>query len=180
MTVTLANLRDHLDVKATTADAELLRFLAAAINNVEKIVGPLGVRNVTEYHQSPGSVIILRQSPVVSITQVRPFGWAGAGIALLAATYRLDADAGLLHLQNYASGEVEVTYVAGRTTVPEDIDTAVMIVAGRLWETQRGNSPSALPPAEFGGGAFSTGGLPLLPPLAVSLLEPYRRGPQVA
>ena len=180
MTVTLANLKDHLDVKASNADGELLRFLAAAVNNVEKIVGPITARTIVELHQSLGAVLILRESPVVSVTQVRPFGWAGAGIALVASTYRLDAAAGLLHLQSYSSGPLEVTYVAGRTTVPEDIDTAVMIVAGRLWETQRGNSPSALPPAEFGGGTFSTGGLPLLPPLAVSLLEPYRRGPQVA
>jgi len=180
MAATLADLKAHLNVTSTSQDAELVRFLDAAVGTVENIVGPLASRSVTEIHERASDVIVLRQRPVQSVTSVAPYGWAGAGVPVVATTYRLDGPTGLLYLQYATSAPVQVTYVAGYATVPEAISTAVLVVAGRLYETQRGNAPSALPASDFDPNAFGTGGLPLLPPLAVTLLEPYRRGPTVA
>ena len=37
---------------------------------------------------------------------------------------------------------LNVTYQAGRDPVPEDVKTAMLIIVGHLWDTQRGRSGS--------------------------------------
>jgi hypothetical protein len=57
---------------------------------------------------------------------------------------------------------------------------ATLIIAGHLWETQRGNSPvaSALPAEDYSPGVVGMGFA--IPARAMDLLAPYLRPPNVA
>lgn len=163
--MTLAEAKAHLNITGTAHDAELPVFMEAATAPIEQHVGPVVVRTVTTTGQH-GTTIL--EAPVASLTSV-----TNGGVTVPATGYVLDADSGLI--VGRLNGAT-ITYTAGRSPVPEAIRLAALIVLARLWETQRGNAPSALPSSDAPDGGFSTGGLPLLPPLAVALLEPYRRG----
>jgi hypothetical protein len=164
---TLADLKAHVNVTTTTHDAELAAMLAAATNVVEAAVGPLVVRSVTETVTVRGGTAILSTPPATGVTSLT----TGSGTTV--DTFTLNGRAGLL-TGLPVSGSVTVTYTAGRDVIPDALSLAVLVVASRLWETQRGNAParSALPGADD---AFTNpSGLPLLPPLAQALLDPYR------
>lgn len=169
----LGDLKEHLNITSATHDVELQHMLDAAVQVVEGYVGRLNERSVTETHRngSGGGPLVLRESPVVSVLSVA----SADGTTYAAADYDLDGPAGMLHVAGgygrWPRG-VTVTYLAGRSELPAAIRLAVLIVAGRLWETQRGNAPSALPVSDDGFTA-DPGGLPLLPPRARELLRPY-------
>lgn len=173
--VSLAEVRAHLNITTKTNDSELIALVGAAVEVIGDYVGtPLVPTSVTETLPR-GSTLILGSSNVRSLTSVTQDGTAVTAYTL--------APGGLLTTTNgyYGyGGTVTVTYVAGFARLPAAVRHAVLIVVGRLWETQRGNAPSALPSSDFADSGFSTGGLPLLPPLAVTLLQPYRRGVRVA
>lgn len=166
---TLADLKSHLNITDPSQDSELLTMLDAAVDVVEGYVGELDSASVTETHYGGGTVLVLRRPPVLSVTSVTMNGAA-------TTAYVLDGAAGLLRGQ--FSGDTVVTYTTGRAVVPPAVRLAVLVVAGRLWETQRGNAPSALPFSDDAG-AVDPGGLPLLPPRARELLSGYVYGPTV-
>ncbi len=172
---TLADLKTHLNIPATVTrdDAEMTGHLAAAVNVVESIVGPLAPVTVTETVTARAGTAILSRSPVSGVTSLTTR--AGSTVD----TFTLNGPAGLLTGLS-VSGSLRVTYTAGRDVLPNALRLAVLAVAARLWETQRGNAParSALPGGED---TFTNlGGLPLLPPVAQALLEPYRQASGIA
>lgn len=177
---TLADFKARASVVSSANDDELQDLLDAAVEIVEQRVGLLDAVTVTETHYdvSGKNPIVLRRTPaleVTALTNVNGSTWATSDVTL--------TDSGLLRLAyngGYASwsGDVTVTYTAGRDSLPRPIFEAILIVAGRLLETQRGNQPSARRPEpdELG---FDPNGLPLLPPRALELLQPYLLGPTI-
>lgn len=187
---TLDELKAHLNITSATHDDELLSILDAAVEVVEGYVGPLDGQTVTEryYNRNPALPLLLRQYPVQAVTSISDVD----GNVFEADSYTVDLDTGRVWLARWGGGlrswsfwgpgvglDVTVTYTTGRTSLPASIRLAILIVAARLWETQRGNAPSALPVSDDPSG-LDPGGLPLLPPRAQELLRQYLRGPVVA
>jgi hypothetical protein len=170
--VSMAEVRAHLNLPDKHHDAELVLHVAAAVEVLSEYVGsPLLPTPVTETHPRAGTVI-LRNSRAVSIASVTDA--AGAAVP----GYSLQPG-GLLTGGYGGYGTLTVTYVAGFDRVPAALRLAVLIVAARLWETQRGAQP--LPVLGGDEDPFTNpGGLPLLPPRAETLLAPYRRSASVA
>lgn len=164
----LAMLKDRLRITRSGEDADLLLTLNAAVGLVEGVVGPLIPRQVTETVSVNCGVAVLRQAPVVSVATVTD------GSA--AVTHHFDSSAGVLRaLPTW--GPVEVTYVAGRASVPDEITLAIIIIAQHLWELQRGSGPTQVPDDDF----FPTPGLGYaIPSRAQDLLAPHALPPTVA
>lgn len=143
---TLADLKAELNITSTANDGELADKLDQAVDVVEGIVGPVTTTTVTETHYGVyAPVLVLRKMPVDALLSVS----SGSGVAaspLVSSLFELDAEAGLLRRVDggWFSGSFTVSYSAGRPAVPPAIHGAILIIAGHLWETQRGASPSAL------------------------------------
>lgn len=154
---TVADLRQHLNNTKAADEAELKSKLAAAVAVVERAIGPILPQTFTEKVTSG----LLRRRPVTALVSVDGFAPT--------ATAVLDAEAGLIDGLPYGRGTV--VYTAGWGPRP-DILEAVLVVAARLWETQRSAATGPLG-VDLDGNPISTGGLPLLPPRAQALLAPY-------
>lgn len=168
MDITLDELKDHLNITSSRDDAELMLHLGAAVGAVEGIVGPLTARTVVETARGNGSTVLLSQYPVVSVTSLTE--------TELPITYSTNLAAGLLS-EVYTYGTVEATYVVGRTTIPDDLRLAVLIIAGHLWKLQQGATPSALQGDEFD---VTPGMGYAIPSRAQDLLAPHALPPSVA
>lgn len=141
--VSLSEVKARINMAQTqvTSDDELRLFLAAAQAAIEARVGPLTRRTVTETHSGGSYAVVLGKPPVVSVTSVTE-----NGSAVAASGYSLAPFAGVLtRVSGYSRsawsdgfGNVSVTYVGGRTTIPEDLRRAVLEMVAHLWETQRG------------------------------------------
>jgi hypothetical protein len=174
---TLADLKISLNKSSDRDDDELAGRLDAAIALVEGIVGPIVPATVTETHRRQfGESLLLRRSPALDITGVivRPYPGTVAEVPVL-ADYELDPDGTVRLATGYRhAGDITITYTVGRQDVPADIHEAILVVAGHLWETQRGTAPSAL--ALQGEDVGPTPGLGYaLPNRAKDLLAPYVR-----
>ena len=185
---TLDELKTHVNITSTTHDDELQDMLDAAAEVVAHYVGPLDSETVTEIHYDSRRMVslLLRNHPVLSVTSITD----GNGVVLDADTYTVDTGTGIVRFTGYTStpyflwwgdrGDLTVGYEKGRSTLPAAVRLAVLIVAARLWETQRGTAPSALPVTDEAGFPTDPGSLPLLPPRARELLAPYLLGPVIA
>lgn len=163
--VTLTDLKAFLNIASTAHDGELQDMLDRAESILARRVGPLGTVTVAdEVHTGPGP-LLLRRYPVVSVSSATSGGAAVTGLDL-------DADAGMLHGSFSTVGRsVRVTYVAGRSVLPLDLEAAVLELTAHLWRSQRGTSPTALQGDEEPG----AGGAFLLPYRVQSLIEPHVR-----
>lgn len=168
--ITVYELKNHINVTDSDSDEEIELIRDAAQDAVEGLIGPVLWRTVTQRITGSGSsTVVLNTMPVVSVTSLTYSGSA--------TTYTL-ADGGML-LDVPVRGDLVATYVAGRSTVPGAIRLAGLIIAGHLWETQRGNAPAAsLQPEDFG--ASSAGIGYAIPARAADLLAPYLLLPGVA
>ncbi len=137
--VSLGDLRDYLNFATLdrTKDAELLRFIDGVRPVVENICGPVIQTSYDEWYDGGQMWIHLRHRPVVSITSAYEFRGntqytlTVASIPSEGSTYSVMLDpAGRLVRRTAGGGatsfppgpqSVHVTYVAGRTTVPENI-----------------------------------------------------------
>lgn len=167
--ISLEEVRTYANITTAGNDDELYLMLGAAQDAVEGLVGPVLWRTVTDTVPVTGGIAVLRHNPVVSVASVTASDQA--------VTYTLNADAGLLTGLTTTS-DVTVSYVAGRAVVSDALRQATLIIAGHLWETQRGNAPSSLQPEEFGTQAVGVGYA--IPNRAADLLAPYLLGPGIA
>lgn len=164
--VTLAAAKTFLNITSTTHDAELQSMIDRAEAVLAKRVGPLAPVTVTgEVHTGPGP-LLLRRYPVLSVASATSGGVAVSDVDA-------DADAGVVYgTFSRTRRAVRVTYTAGRTApLPADLEAAVLELTGHLWQTQRGNAPSATA-LQGDEGAPSGGGF-LLPYRVQSLIEPH-------
>jgi hypothetical protein len=175
--VALSDAKAFLNITGTGSDNELVRMVDQAEAAIAARVGPLAPVTVTEMHHGGANPIVLRRPPVISVTSVVADG------ATTTSGFDLDSEAGLLFSESgygYAGlpRSVQVTYTAGRSSLPADLEAAVLELVRHLWESQRGSTPVALAGAGDDG-LRDTGSGFLLPYRVQSLLEPYLR-PSVA
>lgn len=171
---TIGDLKAHLNMSSanTNDDGELADMLDAAVDVVEGYVGPLAAKNVTETHRVNSDVLVLRRVPVASLVSVSHFG-----IAQDVGLFEVDPDSGIVRrADGYGFvGTYSVAYSVGRPAVPAAIRLAILIIAGHLWETQRGSTGGDGPIAAENDAAF--GGTPgagyAIPNRARDLLARY-------
>ena len=140
--VTVAEVKTHLNIPSsdTSSDAELAGFISAATPVIEHVTGPVVARAVVEKYDGGYEALVLRQPPVISITSVTE-----DGTAVAASDYTL-SDAGVLYRKSgvwlCGRSTVQVTYQAGRSTVPASIALAAKELIRINWRPQQGGNYS--------------------------------------
>lgn len=189
MLPTVADLKAHLNMESLGSgeDGELADALEAAVDVAEGIIGPLYATPITEVHRDVSAdVIVLRRCPVIELTAVsRRSG--GTKAALPLTDFEVEPEPGVLRsaTDGRLVGTLEVSYSAGRATIPAAVRLAVLIIAAHLFETQRRPGFSSAP-AGFGGSdgvpdASISGGIGYaIPHRATDLLRAYMVGPAPA
>ncbi len=163
--VSLADLKDYLNVSLTEDDVLLGELIDAASDLAERFTGQILVeRVVNETMPITGDWQRLSVRPVRSVTAVMGVPAEGAEFALAVAAYALDIDGngdGWIRLgQQGAAGRVHVCYTAGiaadASEVPAAIRQGVIRLAGEYYARREG--------------------LEVKPPAAVAALwRPWRR-----
>lgn len=129
---TLGDLKAHLNYSAgsTANDVEMQRMLDAADELVSGIVGPLGLRAVTDTYPVFGGTVLLDHAPVGPVTVTGPTGTPVTGFTTRAPARLLTGVS--------SAGPVAVTFLAGSAAVPAVVRLATLIIGAHLWGTQRG------------------------------------------
>jgi hypothetical protein len=177
--LSLADARDHLNLKSTKDDDEVRFWNNATTLAVEYYVGPVTARSFTEQHQvRNAAAVVLRRTPVIAVTAVDSVLTGAAAYSpddlgvdgSTGEVFRLDG--------GRLSGRLRFTYRAGRTVIAENISGAARIILEHLWLTQRGNRGG------LAGGGQDYNVTELIPGLgyavpnrALQLLEPDRLPP---
>lgn len=137
----LEDVRRLLGVPADPVRDEELRDVAeAASRAVEHATGQRWRRLVVtaEVHQpTTRGTLLLRNLPVSSVTEVRR-----GTTALASSAWRLNAAAGVLHVDAASTLPFEVDYVAGHLDPPADVLDAVRLKVRALWRHHAGASGS--------------------------------------
>ncbi|WP_037605839.1 Ig-like domain repeat protein [Streptacidiphilus rugosus] len=148
--LSLQDCRDTLNVTSTATDAKIRTYSAAITGVLEKLCGPIVVRQVTERYLESGEseVLMLRKTPVfqpagqaypiAAITPVLTYG-VTYDVSLLT----VDKSTGLLrHVAGipFWNGPYDITYSCGRPVIPDNILTAARIILRHLWSLERGGA----------------------------------------
>lgn len=184
--VGLAEVKNHLNIPATTMtyDDELRAFILSACEVVESIVGPVARRTVTETHSGGTSSIWLSSSQVLSVTAVTENGVSVAPSAYALSGNRLTRRADYWDIPWAAgSGNITVTYVAGRASVPWAVLDGTKELIRLNWRPQTGGSGSVFnqggdDSGQAGGGEIRLGFF--IPNTVMQRLQPSALGPLVA
>lgn len=135
--------KEQLEKTGSVDDAELLLFVAAVTKLIESEVGPCSLRTIVEVVPG-GRVLRLNTLPVVSITSI-------AGIYLGTPTYvtaglSVDPITGIIRQPTFFPwvGPLTVTYIAGRTVIPPDVQLAARLLLQHLWATKRAQSAAPM------------------------------------
>lgn len=130
----------------TTDDAEIEVYIAAITRTIEKYIGPVNPRTVTDRRLNAmpdGSVWVRtrppldRQLAMLTVTSLTSAG--GTVYSPLVAD--IDAVNGIIYPTStsyYYGGPYTAVYRVGLSGVPEDISLAARQVLIHLWRTQRG------------------------------------------
>ncbi len=153
--LSLADCHETLNIPAsdTTYDTRIRAYNSAITAVVEHLCGPVVVRQVTERYLESGEseIIMLRKVPVyqpatqtypiISITPVLTYGLIYDLSLLTVDTLvgTLRHTAGL----PFWNGPYDITYMAGRPVVPDNIMTACRIILRHLWSMERGAGGNA-------------------------------------
>ncbi|MBE4790678.1 phage gp6-like head-tail connector protein [Streptomyces sp. NE06-02F] len=183
--LTLAEAKAQLDIDGSSHDTELQAYVDGVTAAIEAHVGPVENRTVTEVHEigSCGArMLVLRQTPAVSLTSVTAVLTHGSGYAVDGLD--LDGPTGTVRRLDGGRfyGPLRWVYVAGRGTVPATINLAARIMVQHLWRTQYGSSRAG---AGIGGGEDFSVTEPVagwgyaIPNRVLQLLEPYKLPPAV-
>lgn len=132
---TLDDVKRHLDITSTTNDGELQSLLDAAEEIVRREAREFSSTTYTETLWVDRGAVFLSHTPVTGVTSVTSYGETITGTTFTASGY-------VGGLRGWR--EVVVTYTAGRAVTSASAYVATLMVAGRLWETQRGNTPAIL------------------------------------
>lgn len=179
--LTLAEAKAQLDLTTTSDDVELQAYIDGLTDAIERHVGPVENREVTETHDV-GMVrqLVLLQTPVVSLTTVAAVLTSGTSYEV--ADLDLDGTTGVVRRLDGCAlrGPLRVTYTAGRGTVPATINLAARIMLQHLWRTQYGAARGAVGGDDFAVSEPVTGWGYAIPNRVLQLLEPYKIPPGVA
>jgi hypothetical protein len=149
-----------LRITGTADEVEIAEMVTSASSIIERRIGPVIMASYVETYDGGRPQIMLRHSPVVTITSVSE-AWGFSTIYTLTPTvldgtptnlgnfgYSLDAKLGLLTRRTvgvasrFANGvqNVTVAYTAGYPTVPNDLKLAAKLLVQHFYMTQRGGS----------------------------------------
>jgi hypothetical protein len=169
--LTLTDAKRHLNLTTTVNDAELQPMIDSAEATIGALVGQLSVSSVTERYVSTGGAIRLRNPAVGDTITSAVHLWSGMTLAptdveLVLGCLTRRYGVGMI------AGPWDVTYQAGRSTVPADLLMAVKELVRHLWDTQRGPTrrPGSAPDGPAPGAAY------LLPNRVQELIAPYLLG----
>jgi hypothetical protein len=190
--ITGADAKAHMgNITISDYDTRLQSFISAASAYVnERCAAEFAAVTYTESHSGGKERIILKHYPVASVTSVNEYT-PGSGTPTTVAVstnaapvdgYLLDADRG--YLIRTASGSpkawvagvsnIDVIYVAAKSSVPEDLRLAVKELVRYWWQISQGGLPASAGYVDDGG--VSPWGVP---DMVRRLLQPYGRGPSV-
>lgn len=185
--LSLADAKAHLNISTTTHDDELRSWVETVTAVVEHFVGACVRRTVVEDHDYlpayGASVVVLRKTPVISLTSVVAI--LDGGTSYSVADLDLDGATGVVRRKDGGRmyGPLRFTDVVGRAVIPANFTAAGRIILQHLWRTQYGAS-RALPGIGGGDDFAVTEPIPGLgyavPNRALQLLEPHRLPPGVA
>lgn len=182
--VSLAEAKNHLHKSGTSDDAAILGFIQAATGIINRRCGYSAPTIFTEtvdgrVDASGTRVLVLARTPVLSVTSITP-QLTGLPTNDLTALV-INTEAGTVYLSNWFEfyGPATVVYTAGRTTVPEELKAACLLMVQWFWESRRGGS--TVTPNQGGDDTTVVDGLEL-PSRAVALmnLSPYTAAPGIA
>jgi hypothetical protein len=208
--VTLTEAKTHLRYPnpsvASSDDAGIQGFIYAATEVIEDEVGKVVQRQVAEYHDGGQVAIYLRQKPVLEVVSVVEnwgyFNWelADQPSTTVPATnlfaYSLDNPAqgrvtrrsvGNIAIPFMSMGgmfpnNIQVTYIAGRNTVPWAVRLATLELIAHWWQhsQQRQYSAGGSLNSNFddevedsSGSAYFAG----VPYAILEMVKPHRRAP---
>lgn len=185
--VTLTDVKTYLNMSTTANDAELTGFLADAVSAVEDLIGPITPQTVVDEFDEHGWNIVLPVTPVQSVQSVSIQPWLGAAPIDDTAAWRLNTRTGVLRrvviggaLPYYGPGSIfTVTYTAGRASVPNPVNRAVLMQVAEMWRSQRGASPMA-PGNQDTSEPSYPGAMGFLDEGVMELLLPYLAPPGMA
>jgi hypothetical protein len=180
--LTLDEAKAQLDIETTGHDTELTAYINALTAVIERFVGPVENRSVSEVIEGRSTTLCLTHVPVVSLTSIVPV--LSSGTAIDIGDVHVDNATGIVRRLDGASfygGLWTWTYMAGRGTVPPTIQLAAAMLLQHLWRTQYGAARGAV-----GGGDDVSVTEPIagfgyaIPYRVLQLLEPYKVPPGVA
>lgn len=133
--LTLADAKNALGKTRTVDDVELQLFVDAVNTWLDKEIGPVVPRTVTETVYASRGVLILSW-PVLSISSATRYG---ASVSTAGWTEQR----GIVRAPYAAlAGDYAVTYLAGYSPVPADLQLALRELVQHWWATQRAASPA--------------------------------------
>jgi hypothetical protein len=137
--IDVAEARQQLNITTEVHDTELMTYVSATTEVIERHIGPVLPRDVVEVHPS-GSVLVLYQPPVLSLTSLEAVLTGGPSYAV--ADLDVDPATGIVRRLDGGgfTGPLRVTYRAGRDEVPPNVGLAARIIVQHLWRTQRGTA----------------------------------------
>jgi hypothetical protein len=181
--MSLADGKLYLNIPTTDTsnDREVSDFIDVVTAIVEDQIGPIIPRTVIERHDS-GQKLALRTGPVISITSIQPWLVGSWGETVPVGDVRVDPRTWIVERRSmfpFFRGPYEVTFKAGRASIPATVIHAAKVILDHIWETQRGVSvvnPGPVSDDEI----FSVSGrLWSVPKAALELLKPYEIGPSI-
>ena len=178
--LTLPEVKTHLNISTSDDDTEILEFIARAEAAIAAKCGPLQQESVTTRVRGYGRALAPKVTPILSLTSVTPVGGSAVSLSLLhTPEHRLRGPSTIEYLdgQWFGSRWYDVVYVAGRSTVPEDLRHAVFEAIRYYWETQLGNAPAGALPTGSDVDLVQTFGGPFGFPWSrvQHLIEPYEQ-----
>lgn len=184
--VSLDDVKNHLSIPlADTSNDEKLRdFIAAATRVVEHYVGACNARTVVDTFTGDWlkPIIFPRSQPIISLTSVTELG-----ITLTQGVdYLLTQEGGICRIAGtvnsyprgwvYGVNDVVVTYIAGRSIIPDNIIEATKALVAVNWRPERGGNmnpydenagdPFAVAPVNIQEGIY-------VPPSVIERLTPH-------
>lgn len=142
--LTSAEVQAHLIID--TSDATYVTALIKdAREYCEGVTGrALGAQTIKAYPDQFAYEMRLPREPIVSITTVKYTDSAGVVTTMSASNYILDEIAGVLAFKELPDFDpaiakpIEITYVAGHTTLPQTVRRAMLILVA-YWYENRGD-----------------------------------------
>jgi hypothetical protein len=179
--LSLADARAVCNLETSTQDAELRIYIEATTDAIEGYIGPIGRRTVIETVYPSSGVLLLRTTPVLSLTSVTPY----LSAALTVGSLVVDLSAGIVYPGTYGgfwAGWYDVVYEAGRVVIPAAVHLAARKTLKHLWSPDQYGA-AGLPRAGFGGEdtGLASQAFAFVKSYGVrELLDPYRSAPAVA
>lgn len=152
-TLTLTDAKAYLNITESSTDAELQVFIDAAESSIARQCGPLASTACTKRARGGKCALVVPVTPLLTVSSVVPVN----GAALDVTKLNVDPAGVIEYLTGGTFGYpfYDVTYTAGRATVPADLLQGVKEHTAHLWKTQQGGTrrPGSTDTAAIAGAA---------------------------